>query len=172
MLAITRLATFHPNVLARDIHTIVGALVYEVKNLRSSVARSAIFTLGELFIKMKKHVEPVSAVFVPQPPTLITTHLSPQGHGCDRSGTVAQVRREHRVHSRRHRQGAHEYDREVINYVRNLQMHASGHYVVCLFIRHSSLDSELISFVHVSRFLVDSMPQSKSAITLITNGAK
>jgi len=59
MLAVTRLATYHPNVLQKDIHTIIGALVYEVKNLRSSVARSAIFTLGELFVRMKKQVEPV-----------------------------------------------------------------------------------------------------------------
>lgn len=60
MLAISRLATFHPNTLARELHTIVLALVYEVKNLRSTVARSAIFTLGDLFIKMKKQIEPVS----------------------------------------------------------------------------------------------------------------
>ncbi|KAI1302330.1 hypothetical protein HDE_02580 [Halotydeus destructor] len=36
----------------------LGALAYEVKNLRSSVARSAIFTLGELFVRMKRYVEP------------------------------------------------------------------------------------------------------------------
>jgi hypothetical protein len=33
------------------------ALVYEVKNLRSSVSRSAIFTLGDLFSKAKKQIE-------------------------------------------------------------------------------------------------------------------
>ena len=60
MLAISRLATFHPSVLAKDIHTAILALVYEVKNLRSTVARTAIFTLGDLLVKMKRHVEPVS----------------------------------------------------------------------------------------------------------------
>ena len=60
MLAISRLATFHPSILAKELHTVVLALVYEVKNLRSTVARSAIFTLGDLFVKMKKTIEPVS----------------------------------------------------------------------------------------------------------------
>lgn len=64
MLAISRLATFHPSVLARELHTVILALVYEVKNLRSTVARSAIFTLGDLLVKMKKHVEPVSDCLV------------------------------------------------------------------------------------------------------------
>lgn len=60
MLAVIRLATFHPNILQKELHNIVLALVDEVKNLRSSVSRSAIFTLGDLLIKMKKHIEPVS----------------------------------------------------------------------------------------------------------------
>jgi len=60
MLAISRLATFHPNTLGKELHTVILALVYEVKNLRSTVARSAIFTLGDLLVKMKKQVEPVS----------------------------------------------------------------------------------------------------------------
>lgn len=64
MLAISRLATFHPSVLAKELHTVILALVYEVKNLRSTVARSAIFTLGDLLVKMKKHVEPVSDCLV------------------------------------------------------------------------------------------------------------
>ncbi|RWS29895.1 hypothetical protein B4U80_11286 [Leptotrombidium deliense] len=58
MLAITRLASFHPQVLQKELHIIVLALVYEVKNLRSSVSRSAIFTLGDLFKKMRKQIEP------------------------------------------------------------------------------------------------------------------
>ncbi|RWS17552.1 protein FAM179B-like protein, partial [Dinothrombium tinctorium] len=58
MLAITRLASFHPSVLQKELHIIILALVYEVKNLRSSVSRSAIFTLGDLFTKMKKQIEP------------------------------------------------------------------------------------------------------------------
>ena len=60
MLAISRLATFHPSALAKEIHTVILALVYEVKNLRSTVARTAIFTLGDLLVKMKRYVEPVS----------------------------------------------------------------------------------------------------------------
>lgn len=62
MLAITRLATYHPTVLTKDLHTIVLALVYEVKNLRSSVSRSAIFALGDLFVKLKKQIESVIPV--------------------------------------------------------------------------------------------------------------
>lgn len=60
MLAITRLATYHPNILQKEMHIVTGALVYEVKNLRSTVARSAIFTIGELFVKMRKQAETVS----------------------------------------------------------------------------------------------------------------
>lgn len=59
MLAVTRLATYHPGILASEIHTVIGALIYEVKNLRSTVARSAIYTLGELFVRMRRFVEPV-----------------------------------------------------------------------------------------------------------------
>jgi hypothetical protein len=59
MLAISRLAAFHSHILARDLHTVVLALVYEVRNLRSTVARSAIYTLGDLLVKMKKQIEPV-----------------------------------------------------------------------------------------------------------------
>ena len=58
MLAITRLATYHPSILQRELHTIVQALVYEVKNLRSTVSRSAIYTLGDLLTKMKRSIEP------------------------------------------------------------------------------------------------------------------
>lgn len=62
MLAVTRLASFHPYVFQKDLHTVVVALVDEVKNLRSSVSRSAIFTLGDLFIKIKRFIEPVSSL--------------------------------------------------------------------------------------------------------------
>ncbi|XP_015791082.1 TOG array regulator of axonemal microtubules protein 1-like isoform X2 [Tetranychus urticae] len=58
MLAVTRLASFHPSVLQKDFHSVIVSLVDEVKNLRSSVSRSAIFTLGDLFSKMKKSLEP------------------------------------------------------------------------------------------------------------------
>lgn len=58
MLAISRLATYHPSILQRELHTVVQALVYEVKNLRSTVSRSAIYTLGDLLPKMKRSIEP------------------------------------------------------------------------------------------------------------------
>lgn len=60
MVAVERLATFHPSALLKDQHAIARALVHEVKNLRSTVARSAIFTIGELFAKLKYQIEPVS----------------------------------------------------------------------------------------------------------------
>ena len=61
MLAITRLSTFHPNILKRELHTVVLALAYEVKNLRSTVARSAIYTIGDLLTKMRGYVDLVKA---------------------------------------------------------------------------------------------------------------
>jgi hypothetical protein len=61
MLAIARLATFHPTILIKNqLHSMIRALVAEVKNLRSAVSRSAIFTIGELFAKLGPHLEPVS----------------------------------------------------------------------------------------------------------------
>ena len=62
MLAVNRLAVFHPNVLKKELHTVVLALAYEVKNLRSTVARSSIFTLADLLKKMKGHIDPVRTV--------------------------------------------------------------------------------------------------------------
>ena len=58
MLAITRLATFHSHSLLKDQHSVVTRLIQEVKNLRSVVSRSSIFTLGELFSRLKTQVEP------------------------------------------------------------------------------------------------------------------
>ena len=43
----------------RDQHQISLALVNEVRNLRSTVSRSAIFAIGELFAKLKSQIEPV-----------------------------------------------------------------------------------------------------------------
>lgn len=62
MLAVVRLATFHPHFLIRDQHQIALHLVAETRNLRSTVSRSAIFTIGELFSKLKSQLEPVSEV--------------------------------------------------------------------------------------------------------------
>ena len=58
MLALTRLASFHASSLVRDQHQIVTRVIQEVKNLRSTVSRTAIFTLGELFSKLKTQIEP------------------------------------------------------------------------------------------------------------------
>lgn len=60
MLAVVRLATFHPHYLHRDQHQIALALAAEIRNLRSTVSRSAIFTIGELFANLKSQIEPVS----------------------------------------------------------------------------------------------------------------
>ncbi|KAH9423399.1 hypothetical protein DERP_003678 [Dermatophagoides pteronyssinus] len=57
MLAVVRLATFHPHHLIRDQHQISIALASETRNLRSTVARSAIFTIGELFSKLRSQIE-------------------------------------------------------------------------------------------------------------------
>ena len=58
MLAVVRLAQFHKEYLNKELHQLVQHLVKEVKNLRSTVARSAIFCLGELFRLLKVQVEP------------------------------------------------------------------------------------------------------------------
>ncbi|KPM05457.1 protein FAM179B-like protein [Sarcoptes scabiei] len=58
MLAVVRLATFHPHHLIKDQHQIALALASETRNLRSTVARSSIFTIGELFAKLKSQIEP------------------------------------------------------------------------------------------------------------------
>ena len=60
MLAVVRLATFHPQYLIRDQHQIALYLISETRNLRSTVSRSAIFTIGELFQKVKSQLEPVT----------------------------------------------------------------------------------------------------------------
>lgn len=57
---IQRLAKNHPDVVQSHLHPIVLALLTEVKNLRSSVARAAIIAVGDLFVSLKKNVEPVS----------------------------------------------------------------------------------------------------------------
>ncbi|CAG2116445.1 unnamed protein product, partial [Medioppia subpectinata] len=58
MLAVTRLATFHAPALLKDQHALIAAIVAEVRNLRSTVARAAIFALGELFARLGAQAEP------------------------------------------------------------------------------------------------------------------
>ncbi|GFY55547.1 TOG array regulator of axonemal microtubules protein 2, partial [Trichonephila inaurata madagascariensis] len=55
---IQRLAKSHSDVLQMQLHPVVLALLTEVKNLRSSVARAAILAIGDLFVALKKNVEP------------------------------------------------------------------------------------------------------------------
>ncbi|XP_022245483.1 TOG array regulator of axonemal microtubules protein 1-like [Limulus polyphemus] len=54
---IERLAAHHPQDLQMELHSVVLALLPEVRNLRSSVSRMAINTLGELFQTFKRHME-------------------------------------------------------------------------------------------------------------------
>ncbi|XP_035233165.1 TOG array regulator of axonemal microtubules protein 1-like [Stegodyphus dumicola] len=55
---VQRLAKNHPDILLSQLHPVVLALLTEVKNLRSSVARAAILATGDLFIFLKKNMEP------------------------------------------------------------------------------------------------------------------
>lgn len=54
---ISRLAQVHPNVLLPQLHPVVLALLTEVKNLRSSVSRAAILTIGDLFAALRRNME-------------------------------------------------------------------------------------------------------------------
>ncbi|KFM56839.1 Protein FAM179B, partial [Stegodyphus mimosarum] len=55
---VQRLAKNHPDILLSQLHAVVLALLTEVKNLRSSVARAAILATGDLFLFLKKNMEP------------------------------------------------------------------------------------------------------------------
>lgn len=55
-----RLAQFHSDILAGAVHPITLAMIAEVKNLRTQVARLAIVALGDLFSTLKKAMDPVS----------------------------------------------------------------------------------------------------------------
>lgn len=57
MQMISRLANCHSDILKGQLHSINIALLSEVKNLRSSVSRTAILTIGELFSKLKRLME-------------------------------------------------------------------------------------------------------------------
>ncbi|XP_070576353.1 TOG array regulator of axonemal microtubules protein 1-like [Ptychodera flava] len=50
---VRRLAVFHPDTLNSQLHTVIVAVLTEVKNLRSSVARAAISTLAEMFTQLR-----------------------------------------------------------------------------------------------------------------------
>lgn len=61
---IQKLAKIHPDVVQAHLHPVVLSLLTEVKNLRSSVARAAILAVGDLFVSLKKNVEPVSFIYL------------------------------------------------------------------------------------------------------------
>ena len=60
---IRRLAQFHSDVLAGSVHAVTLAMIAEVKNLRTQVARLAIVGLGDLFTSLKKAMDPVRLEF-------------------------------------------------------------------------------------------------------------
>lgn len=58
ILALIRLATHHEQLVVGHLHEVVGRTAQETRNLRSTVARSAIFALGDFCAKLKRSVEP------------------------------------------------------------------------------------------------------------------
>lgn len=57
ILALIRLASHHPQVLAGHQRELVGRVADETRNLRSTVARSAIFALGDFCAKLGRSIE-------------------------------------------------------------------------------------------------------------------
>ncbi|NWS31434.1 TGRM2 protein, partial [Polioptila caerulea] len=58
LLSIKHLAGSHSEVLLPRLHDVCWAVTSEVTNLRSKVSYSAIVTLGELFVALKKDMDP------------------------------------------------------------------------------------------------------------------
>ncbi len=54
---IRRLSAYHEDLTINNIHTIVLALVAEVRNLRSQVSRFGLVTFGDLFTNLKKNMD-------------------------------------------------------------------------------------------------------------------
>lgn len=54
---IRRLSAYHEDLTINNIHTIVLALVAEVRNLRSQVSRFGLITFGDLFSHLKKNMD-------------------------------------------------------------------------------------------------------------------
>ncbi|XP_072912109.1 TOG array regulator of axonemal microtubules protein 2-like isoform X2 [Hemitrygon akajei] len=55
--SVCRLARFHQDILLTRLHAVCLAVMKEVNNLRSKVARSALLTLGELFSQLKRSMD-------------------------------------------------------------------------------------------------------------------
>ncbi|KAF6027460.1 FAM179B [Bugula neritina] len=58
MTKIRRLAHHHTDVLMASVHSVTLALISEVQNLRSQVARYAIITLADMFSTLKRSMDP------------------------------------------------------------------------------------------------------------------
>lgn len=58
ILALIRLVSHHEQLVSSHLHELLLRLSLETKNLRSTVARSAIFALGDFCLKLKRLVEP------------------------------------------------------------------------------------------------------------------
>ncbi|XP_048738201.2 TOG array regulator of axonemal microtubules protein 1-like isoform X4 [Ostrea edulis] len=54
---IRRLVMYHPDTVNAQLHTVVLAMLNEVKNLRSQVSRLAIVALGDMFTHLKKSMD-------------------------------------------------------------------------------------------------------------------
>lgn len=64
LLALIRLASHHPTLVASHMHEVVTRVAQETQNLRSTVARSAIFSLGDFCAKLKRQIEPEMDIIV------------------------------------------------------------------------------------------------------------
>ncbi|XP_071787660.1 TOG array regulator of axonemal microtubules protein 1-like isoform X2 [Asterias amurensis] len=67
---IRRLVKFHPEVITDQTHTVVVAVMNEVKNLRSSVSKLAIMCMAEMFQELKsamdKDLDQICKILVPK----------------------------------------------------------------------------------------------------------
>ena len=60
---ISRLVHYHPEEFHNQLHSVIVAVLNEVKNLRSSVARSAIARLGDMFEGLRQAMDKVSLLY-------------------------------------------------------------------------------------------------------------
>ncbi|XP_041353393.1 TOG array regulator of axonemal microtubules protein 1-like isoform X2 [Gigantopelta aegis] len=58
IILLRRLMRFHPETLNSQLHAVLLLVLNEVKNLRSQVSRAAILGLGDMFLYLKKSMEP------------------------------------------------------------------------------------------------------------------
>lgn len=58
--SLLRLLKHHPAVVLSHLHPIIVALGQQIRNLRSQVARAACQASAEMFVSLKRNVEPVS----------------------------------------------------------------------------------------------------------------